>query len=232
MANGASQPVVEKGPRGQVTPKMLRYAQRLIEKYDVDADGRLTPEEWRAMGGEPRLADYDRDGFLVERELARRVADYGWHRAIRLVPPNPEGSADETGPAKSEGVADANAASGAAANEPAATVAGIGKRPAATVDRRRGLKFYLPAGRLPSGLPEWFHTRDADGDGQLTLKEYSPQALKGEIDQYAQLDQNGDGVLTASEYQIAAKALGANVAPAVQDSSAAPAATPIDEIAP
>jgi hypothetical protein len=48
-------------------------------------------------------------------------------------------------------------------------------------------------------LPEWFLERDADGDGQLTLAEFAPQATAAQVAQFRQMDLNQDGVVTAVE---------------------------------
>ncbi|MFC1597623.1 hypothetical protein ACFL5Q_06780, partial [Planctomycetota bacterium] len=45
----------------------------------------------------------------------------------------------------------------------------------------------------------WFLIRDADGDGQVTVAEYAPDASASSIREFARYDRNGDGVLTPQE---------------------------------
>jgi hypothetical protein len=65
---------------------------------------------------------------------------------------------------------------------------------------RRDAKFHLSAKRLPPGLPDWFLRRDLDGDGQLILSEFAPQATAAERREFARYDLNSDGVVTPQEY--------------------------------
>jgi hypothetical protein len=186
----------------RIASKVVRYAQRLVRTYDRNGNGQLEQPEWQTMHGAPAQADLNHDGTITTEELARYVADYGRRRRIRLLPQpgdlvdlppllNPttaEAAAGAKTPPK-----EAPAAGPAAAEEPPAT-ASTPKQP-----RRRDTKFYVPPERLPSGLPDWFLARDRDGDGQLTISEYSPKNLPAELQQFQQLDRDGDGVLTAAE---------------------------------
>jgi hypothetical protein len=63
-------------------------------------------------------------------------------------------------------------------------------------ERRRDTRYFAP---LTSGLPGWFVERDADGDAQLTLSEYSPRLRTTEVAEFKRFDTNGDGVLTPAE---------------------------------
>ena len=55
-----------------------------------------------------------------------------------------------------------------------------------------------PQSRL-AALPDWFRTGDANGDGQLTVAEYTPDSEKARLAEFARYDRNNDGVLTAQE---------------------------------
>lgn len=59
-------------------------------------------------------------------------------------------------------------------------------------------RFVTPKSRL-AGLPEWFSARDMNGDGQLTVAEYTPGSEESLLDQFNRYDRNKDGVLTPQE---------------------------------
>ena len=57
--------------------KVLRYAQRLVGKYDTDGDGDLSATESSLMNGTPERADENEDGLISLQEMAQHVARYG-----------------------------------------------------------------------------------------------------------------------------------------------------------
>lgn len=179
---------------GAVSPKLLRYAERMVRKHDVNKSGQLEADEWSALQGKPPAIDANGDGRITVEEFAQHAADFGAGRAIRLSTANePLAEGNANGAAGQAGAANAALPQGSA---------GAGPLP----DPRRGLKYFAA---LPAGIPQWFVERDADGDSQLTLAEYSPKLLKSEIDDFARYDVNRDGVLTAKEYLRAGKETGA-----------------------
>lgn len=171
--------------RAAVSPKLLRYAERVVKQYDKNGSGLLEADEWSALGGKPQTVDADGDGRITIAELAQHAANFAAGRAIRL------STSQEPlvgGPPGQPGDPAARNAS-AAASTPAG-------------DPRRNLKYFAS---LPAGVPPWFVERDTDGDGQLTLNEFSPKLLKADIDDFTQFDANRDGVLTAKEFLRAGK---------------------------
>ncbi|MGI9472936.1 MAG: hypothetical protein ACR2NZ_15455, partial [Rubripirellula sp.] len=48
--------------------KYLRYAERIIDRYDKNSDGALVEEEWKAMLMTPVDADADNDGRITTEE--------------------------------------------------------------------------------------------------------------------------------------------------------------------
>ena len=48
---------------------------RVVQRYDTDEDGELTPQEWSAMLLSPKDADANRDGRITVLEFA------GWMQA-------------------------------------------------------------------------------------------------------------------------------------------------------
>ncbi|KAA5543237.1 EF-hand domain-containing protein [Roseiconus nitratireducens] len=65
-SGGSSSP----GPVGKVDDKMVRYAERIIGRYDENKDGKLTASEWKSMLMSPADADVDRDGTVTIEEYA------------------------------------------------------------------------------------------------------------------------------------------------------------------
>lgn len=179
-----------------VSPKLLRYAERVVRRYDVNKDGRLGEDEWRAMHGKPALADSNRDGRITIEELAQHIANFGAGRAIRL-------STSASGPLAGNDLRDANSPTlDRLPGEGASPLGAEASAAAPAGDPRRNLKYFAA---LPAGVPQWYVDRDTDGDGQLTLAEYSPKLLRSEIDDFGRLDLNRDGLLTVREYLRAAK---------------------------
>jgi len=191
-------------------PKVRRYAERLIQQYDTNGDGKLQPSEWRAMAGKPEVADLNQDQEITAVELLRRVFDYGKHRRISLAYPiigwsrsNHEKEKAGTGTEPGELADDKSPAS--AEQEESSAAAAAEHMAEAEAQRREG-RFYVPAKRLPAGLPPWFLLRDADGDGQLTQAEFAPKASPSDLEEFAKYDLNGDGVITPKECMRALKA--------------------------
>lgn len=182
-----------------VSPKLLRYAERIVHKYDADKSGDLTLDETRGMTGKPAAADSNRDGKITVREFAEHAARFGAGRAIRLT------HAGDGPLAQSQGA-------GQGAGTEAAPAATTATESTAARDPRRDLKYFAA---LPAGVPSWFVERDGDGDGQLSLAEFSPKLLKSEIAEFNRHDSNQDGIVTAKEL------LGS-----VKDPAAAPADGP------
>ena len=55
------------------------------------------------------------------------------------------------------------------------------------------------------GVPVWFLARDANGDGQLSLREFAPNLTPAAVAQFGKLDSNADGFITAEECCAALK---------------------------
>ncbi len=188
---------------GVVPAKVWRYAERWLARSDADGDGKLTTKEWPPSAGSPGAVDANQDGQVTVDELARHIADFGRHRKIRLMPSSVGGLV----PLPSllpPGMAGANesAAPGEEGRSPSPD-----DEPAETTDeatsdsqKRPGdRKYFVSPSRLPPGLPDWFLKRDADGDGQLTLAEYSESGSASADKEFAGYDRNRDGLITPRE---------------------------------
>ncbi len=173
-----------------VTAKLMRYCERITHRHDANGDGHLDAQEWSSMRGKPATADMDGDGRLTVDEFARYAASYGSGRRIRL----------STRP---DSVAELSPAGSEPGTAPSAT---DNSKP----DRRRDLRYFAP---LADGTPGWFVERDADGDAQLTLSEFSPRLRTTEVAEFKRYDLNGDGLLTAAELLRAGSKSGATTTP-------------------
>ncbi len=191
VAVGQERAAVE---RVTVPIKVLRYAQRLVSKYDTDGDGDLSAAESSLMNGTPEQADENRDGLISVQEMAQHVARYGYGRQIRLKPAIAEylirfSSSLDAGDAPQD-----KSLIRSALPKPAATAGETENKSGAGYKR-----FSVAPSRIPAGLPKWFIDSDHDGDLQLSLSEYAPQATAEERKKFAEYDSNRDGLVTAWE---------------------------------
>ena len=58
-----------------IDDKLMKYAKRIVERYDRNKDGVLENDEWDKMLMSPLAADANRDGKITQTEYA------GWMRA-------------------------------------------------------------------------------------------------------------------------------------------------------
>ena len=149
--------------------KIRRYAESLLKRYDKNKNGRLEKDEWGQMRGDPKAADRNNDGVITLEELTARFVHYSQHRS----------SHDRSSP---EGSAGSTASSGSGDQ-----------------DERKSYRFLTPTERLPKGLPDWFSDRDDNGDGQVSMAEYSGLWSDSKAAEFVRYDLDGDGVITPAE---------------------------------
>mgnify|MGYP003873267823 CR=1 FL=1 len=179
-ASGGSQAAVAAGA-AEVPAKVRRYAERLFHRYDLNRDGVLEPTEWSKMQGQPESADADRNGKITLDEWTNHILGFG--RGRRLSASTGDGGAE-------------SAARPAPANKQGETANALLQPPTRLPPRTT---FHVPKSRLPAGLPDWFLRRDLNGDGQVSLGEYAPNAAPADVEQFARYDRNGDGLITVQE---------------------------------
>lgn len=203
MAVGATAAEPEERATVVVPAKVWRYAEQCVTRCDANGDGKLAEVEGLHLEGSFAAADANRDGSLTVEELAQHIADFGRHRKIRLMPaavgglvPLPSLLPPGLAGARRLPTTEEADRSPALGDEPAGTEDGAkSDAPHAASER----KYVVSPSRLPPGLPKWFLERDSDGDGQLTLGEYSASGSASSDREFAGYDRNHDGLVTPQE---------------------------------
>jgi len=165
----------------QADPAVRNLAATIIQKHDKNANGKLDREEWPEHRRWGTFDEANRMGgnFVVLEELATHLADYQRRGQLSM---DLSDSSGEAKPASGDDTA----------TTPTKIVPKSGR-------------FLTPAERLPQGLPPWFATKDVDGDGQVTMAEYSGEWTAERAAEFAGFDLNGDGVVTPQECLKAVK---------------------------
>ncbi len=173
---------------------MSDYAKSLVKQHDKNGDMMLQPDERKELRGRPAEADLNKDGVITIDELVA-------HLSTNSPAPSPtpaSGGSDSSGKPRRDGddrsKGDANVSkrvfTGSAGGLASATKEG---------DKRRSYRFTPASERLPAGLPGWFKSKDANGDGQVLMSEYSRSWSKSTVAEYRRYDLNDDGVITPKE---------------------------------
>ena len=204
--------------------KVLRYCQRLVRLYDQNGNGQLEEDEWSQMPGLINKYDADgdqvldeqerdqilrakrdlspplvRDGIITVQELAMGIAKHGRDLRIRLMfNPSADGAADYI---SLLGVGSRNLRDRRLASPNTEIDPDKDGRNGSSLEKGRpaASRFFVPKSQLPQGLPKWFNDFDANGDAQVSLAEFAPNATRSELQEFAHYDRNGDGVIVARE---------------------------------
>ncbi|QDT68354.1 EF hand [Planctomycetes bacterium MalM25] len=64
---------------------------------------------------------------------------------------------------------------------------------------RRSYRLITAQEKLPEGLPGWFTDKDRNGDGQVSMHEYSRRWTDSTARRFVGLDKNDDGLITPDE---------------------------------
>jgi hypothetical protein len=164
--------------------RLRDYAASIVDKYDQNGDKMLQASERAEMRGKPAEADLNHDDVITIDELVTHLSP------------------------KASGSAAATASSSRAAPtprrdrdaEPTQRVYGANSGAEKSGDdQRKSYRFTSPAERLPAGLPSWFKSRDADGDGQVAMHEYSRSWSDRTAAEFVRYDKDNDGVITPAE---------------------------------
>ena len=205
----------------------MQEAQRTLARYDANNDGVLDADEIRnaRWGEDPLLTDRNRDGRLTLTELAlryamRRVENEGGSSGARTAgqatrgrqsaAPQRDQGGDRGGREAREGGRGGEERGGQGRERwfTRREEGGDGNAPprgaspsAPASNGRTSYRMLSSAERLATlqGLPEWFARLDTNGDGQVSMAEYSANWSDEVVTDFMQFDLNGDGIITAPE---------------------------------
>ena len=155
--------------------RAVRYAGGLMSRYDRNRNGQLERDEWRRISGSPEKSDANNDGIVTRDELIARVEQNFVKRSKQAEEKRRDLDSKDK---KSTKRTDSASKRG---------------------DPPRSYRFTPAHERLPDGLPGWFHDRDANRDGQVSMHEYSRSWTKSRAAEFARHDKDGDGILTPAE---------------------------------
>jgi Ca2+-binding EF-hand superfamily protein len=147
-----------------------KWAVSLIQEHDKNGNMMLEAAEQEALRRQSREADLNGDGTITLDELISHVS------------PKPAGnSTPATAKAAKSSVADASE------SVPPTRIAA------------KSYRFRSAKERLPGGLPEWFARKDANGDGQVAMNEYSRFWTDRTAAEFQRYDRDNDGVISPTE---------------------------------
>ena len=197
-------------------PKVVRYAEIMIQRYDRNGDGVLQREEWERMPGMPQAIDLDGDGLITRDELIWFLTHYGHYRSIhrtrmidlreprRFDPENlihvrpvwqrptaPLAVREETGQDEDSTEAIMMAHDQIVDDEFYQRMLEERQIPAAR-------PYHVLPERL-QGVPAWFIMLDRNGDGQVSLKEFVPTLNSRMMALFERIDLNNDGFICPDE---------------------------------
>ncbi len=177
------------GSSGAIDDRTMKFAEGLLRQYDTNKDGILQRDEWSKMRSETQKSDRDGNGLITKEEIAAQLADYSKGRSS-----GSSGSSSGTSSSSGSGASGSGYSYGSRPSSSGSSASGGVK--SGTVKTYR---FLAPAERLPSGLPDWFTRNDGNGDGQISMAEFSTSWDDQRAAEFTRWDRNGDGLVTPKE---------------------------------
>jgi hypothetical protein len=195
---------------GSGNDRLRRIAQAMLSRYDVNKDGILQKDEWSKMSNEPEKGDKNGDGQITLDEMSERLGE--WR-------PSGATSGSSAAPVSSAATAQGSSATASTGDREGFRGGGgfrgrggrggrggfgregTGARPTATASGQAH-RFLTPRERLPEDLPSFF-TSDRDGDGQVSMAEFTTSWDDAKLAEFNRWDRNRDGLITPAEAQRA-----------------------------
>lgn len=152
---------------------MRKWASDTVAKHDKNGDKILEGDELGGLGQSSRSADSNGDGKLTVDELYQFSSKGSSSSTVAKPAPTPTPTAAGTAPSSSE--------------PPQRTI---------TNDKRKSYRFKSTKDRINN----WrFSSRDANGDGQVSMSEFSRTWSDRTANEFVRYDQNNDGMISPEE---------------------------------
>ena len=169
--------------RGSSDGRMSSMMSGIFSRYDSNKNGILEKSEWKNFRTDPSAADKNRDGRISKDELnVWMQSRWGGSQSSRGG--DSSGGESRWGRSSSDRGGSSRSSSRDRRSEPEA---------------RQSYRVTSGSERLPDDLPRWFSEQDANGDGQVTMAEYSKSWTEKIVTEFTQFDHNGDGIITFNE---------------------------------
>jgi hypothetical protein len=172
------------------------WAKGFVKQYDKNKNTWLDGDELEAAGRRAQSADLDGDKVVTVNELVAS-ATKGSKTAGATAPAAKP--VEVTGKSSDASNDDSKGDSVSATNSKRVYTWLGGKQSNDPKSKRRTYRFTPAAERLPTGLPSWFKTQDKNGDGQVSMREYSRSWSRSTVATFRGYDLNDDGIVTAKE---------------------------------
>ena len=187
-----------------ITEQDRQEAARVFRYYDRNNDGKIDQEEMQRSRRGADLMQYDRnrDGVITLDEMEYRYA----RRRIENTRTAATGGQGERDQAQQGG--DRRGRGGREGGREGGDGRGQSNGNPSPYAALNSYRVVAPVERLPEGLPDWFYRNDADGDGQISMAEFSATWTEAVLEDFYQFDLNRDGLITPEE-ALRAKAAGA-----------------------
>lgn len=198
-----AKPVLGFGPEGadltstiKVEERDVKEAKERIARYDTNKDGILDQKEVDAArwSDNPWAFDKNKDKKLTEQEMAIRYAKRRLDEEAQKA--QAKASSD---PRRSNSDPRRSGDSRRSSDKKEEVVDLWSNQVSYKITPQ-----YAKGSKL-QGLPEWFSSGDANGDGQVMMNEYASNWDDSIIAEFNQFDANGDGAITALEALAAVK---------------------------
>jgi Ca2+-binding EF-hand superfamily protein len=205
------------GSSGGDSSRFRGYAEGMIKHYDKSKNGMLEKDEWKDMRSEHQSSDANKDGVITIDELAAHLQSYsergssgGNTYIVTAGPGSGVTSSSGQGNSGSSGSGSSGFGSGGSSSR-WGDRGGWGSRSSSSGDSnksaagqtKKSYRFLSPTERLPKGMPDWFLRGDADGDGQVSMVEYSATWNDQIAAEFQKYDLDSDGLVTPEECQKA-----------------------------
>lgn len=155
--------------------RMRKWASDTVAKHDQNGDKILEGEELAKLGQSSRSADTNSDGKITVDEL------------YQFSSKGSSSTASTTAAKPATTLATSAATTDTAAGPKSRTI---------TNDKRKSFRFKSTKDRINN----WrFSSRDANGDGQVSMSEYSRSWSDRTAGEFTRYDKDSDGMITAEE---------------------------------